>query len=611
MILFKKNTSSSKEKSSPALTVKNTVFMFKYVFRYAPEFFWLTIVEGVTRAIWHVLTSVVYIKYIFDAIETGKSFKEITLVTLSMALFMVLFDIYNRWFWRVYISRVKLKLQEGMQGELYMKARALDQSCYDDPEFYNDFVWAVRESDERVWRMMQDFGLFLNRVLSSIAILSILWTMDRLVAFVCCAVSAVYLVFGNVRNKIVYEKRQEMQKLTRKGEYIKRVFYLSDYAKEIRQGDISSHLCNEYLSVLDDKIGVTDKYAKKLIPLNLISDLATNKLLDFGVMGYFVVQYAVNPNVSLGSFSAGLNAVFKLYWQLTDIANYVTKFNEHSLYVEKFKKFLNYEPKIVSGLLPVGDFESLELVNVDFCYDGKKKVIEDVNIKINKGDKIAFVGYNGAGKTTLIKLLMRLYDVTSGSVLYNGTDIKEFSIDAYREKIGAVFQDHKLFAATVAENVLGDIAEGEDGYLIAELALKTSDFSIDDKLENGLDTLLTKEYSKDGTNLSGGEQQKIAIARVFAKKCDIMILDEPSSALDPIAEYKLNQAITDKTKDKTVIFISHRLSTTRMADRIYMFEGGKIVEEGSHNELMKLNGKYAGMFNVQAKKYESSQHESL
>lgn len=606
MIGFKKNPSSKKEKSSPLLTVKNTVFMFKYVFKYAPDFFWLTIVEGITRAIWHVLTSVVYIKYIFDAIETGKSFREITFVTLAMALFMVLFDIYNRWFWRVYISRVKLKLQEGMQGELYMKARSLDQSCYDDPEFYNDFVWAVRESDERVWRMMQDFGLFLNRVLSSIAILSILWTMDKIVAFICCATSVVYLVFGAVRNKIVYEKRQEIQKLTRKGDYIKRVFYLSDYAKEIRQGDISEHLCDEYMSVLDDKIGVLNKYAKKLIPLALVSDLATNKLLDFGVMAYFIVQYAVNPKVSLGSFSAGLNAVFKLYWQLTDIANYVTRFNEHSLYVEKFKKFLNYKPKIVSGMLPVGDFESLELSNVDFSYNGEKKVIDDVNIKINKGEKVAFVGYNGAGKTTLIKLLMRLYDVSSGKVLYNGIDIKELYVDAYRYRIGAVFQDHKLFAATVAENVLGNLSESEEDYSIADYALNTADFSVNDKLPNGLDTLLTKEYSKDGTNLSGGEQQKIAIARVFAKKCDIMILDEPSSALDPIAEYKLNQAITEKTKDKTVIFISHRLSTTRMADRIYMFDGGKVVEEGSHEELMELNGKYAEMFRIQAQKYETA-----
>ena len=547
----KNSNAPKKQKSSPFLTAKYTFFMLKYVFKYTPLYFWLSVFEGILRATWHVLTSVIYIKYIFDAIENGRPFKEIAAVTGVMALFILLFTLYNKWFWRVYISRVKLKLQEGMQGELYLKARSLDQSCYDDPEFYNDFVWAVRESDERVWAMMQDFDLFLNRVLSSLAILSILWTMDSLVALVCCGASVVFLLFGVVRNKINYERKQEIQRLNRKGEYIKRVFYLADYAKEIRQGNISEHLSTEYSSVLGEKIEVIGKYAKKLIPLNTVSDLVTNKLLDFGVMGYLVVQYAVNPAVSLGSFSAGLNAVFKLYWTLTDLATYVNKFNEHSLYVEKFKKFLAYEPKVLSGILPVGDFQSLELRDVGFSYNGTEKVLENVSIKIEKGEKIALVGYNGAGKTTLIKLIMRLYDVTEGVILYNGTDVREYDLEGYRRRIGAVFQDHKLFAATVAQNVLGDLAESEQDRETAENALKTADFPIS-KLENGLDTILTKEFSKEGTELSGGEQQKIAIARAFAGRSDIMILDEPSSALDPVAEYKLNQAIAEKTKDKTV-----------------------------------------------------------
>ncbi|MBE6718516.1 MAG: ABC transporter ATP-binding protein [Ruminococcaceae bacterium] len=601
----KKLNTPKKEKSNIFLTVKNTAFMFKYVFKYTPMFFWITVFVATTNAVWQVLSSIVYIKYIFDAIETGKAFKEIAIVTGVFALLIVVVNILNKWFWNVYIYRIQLKLQEGMQGELYMKARSLDQSCYDNPEFYNDFVWAIRESDGRVWSMMIDFENFLAGILSSVGVLSILWSMDKLVALICCTVSVVNLLFGMLRNKINYAKQQENQKIIRKGDYIKRVFYLAEYAKEIRQGNISEHLEEEYTAVLESKVSLIKRFAKKIVPLNVVSSLLTNKLLEFGVMGYLVVQYVVNPNVSLGSFSVGVTAVFNLYDRLTSITYFVTRFNEHSLYVEKFKKFLNYEPKVVSGIIPANDFESLELVDVKFSYNGEDDVIDNVNLKINKGEKIAFVGYNGAGKTTLIKVIMRLYDVTSGVVLYNGTDIKEYDLSSYRNKIGAVFQDHKLFAATVAENVLGDTVENESDYMTAKEALEIADFPIEQKLKNGLDTILTKEYSKEGTELSGGEQQKIAIARVFAKKCDLMILDEPSSALDPIAEYKLNQAITEKTKDKTVIFISHRLSTTRMADRIYMFDNGKIIEEGNHEELINKNGKYAEMFKIQAKKYEN------
>ena len=227
------------------------------------------------------------------------------------------------------------------------------------------------------------------------------------------------------------------------------------------------------------------------------------------------------------------------------------------------------------------------------------------DIGIKKGEKVAFVGYNGAGKTTLIKLLMRLYDTTSGEILYNGRNINEFAPDKYREHIGAVFQDHTVFAATIAENVMGGEYTDADEEAVMS-ALRAASF--DEKLKqlpNGIHSQLTTEFSKEGVGLSGGESQKIAIARVFARPFELIIMDEPSSALDPIAEYELNQYILKNAEGRTIIFISHRLSTTRMADKIYMFDGGQIVESGSHDVLMLQNGKYAEMYRVQAKKYKS------
>ena len=245
--------------------------------------------------------------------------------------------------------------------------------------------------------------------------------------------------------------------------------------------------------------------------------------------------------------------------------------------------------------------------NVSFRYYGtENNVLKNINITIHSGEKIAIVGYNGAGKTTLTKLLMRLYDVTEGEILLNGINIKEYSIKDYREYFGAVFQDYKLFAGTVSENVMMDTVKESDKPVILN-SLEQSGFS--EKLNSfpdKEDTMLTREFDKKGTGLSGGEAQKVAIARVFAKDCKVIILDEPSSALDPVSEYNLYHSMLNAAGEKSVVFVSHRLSTTRIADRIYMFEKGEIIERGSHDELMELNGKYAQMFNLQAEKYRSN-----
>ena len=279
-------------------------------------------------------------------------------------------------------------------------------------------------------------------------------------------------------------------------------------------------------------------------------------------------------------------------------------------YAEKFRKLLDYEPiiEVADGLTPDKEAGSLKLSNVSFRYPNTDKdTLKDISIEIKPGEKIAIVGENGAGKTTFVKLLMRLYDVTDGSIEYNGHDIREYNTKAYRKKISAVFQDYNIYAATLAENVLLRQYNKEDEKDVIA-ALKKADFSKKlSKLPDGIFTNLTREFSDEGVNLSGGESQKIAISRVFLNDEDraISILDEPSSALDPVSEYKLNKNLIDHAQNDTVIFISHRLSTTRMADRIYLFEHGSIIEQGSHEELMQLNGRYREMFDRQAKNYIS------
>lgn len=599
---------ANEKRHSPIRVIRNVWYMVRYTFRYAPGYIWVTLGEAFGRGLWHIF-GILYTKYLFDAIESGVDFVEVLIVSLCLAGYNGLFELFNKWRLNVYRPKAALDLHEGMQNELYRKARELDQSCYDDPEFYNDFVWAIRESDARVAGIMENLSIFINRIVSSAVILVVLATMDWIVSIVLLVSVAMGLVIKFRLNKIRYERSLELNPIDRKLSYIGRIFYLPDHAKELRQGEIANCLQEQYEDTTNQEIDCLKRYSGKIFGLSLLSSLFTNALPQAGVTGYLIVRYLTDSTLSLGSFSASINASFKLYWTIDDIGNYLTKFNEHSLYVEKFRRFLDYEPQIKGKIEDVPEFESLTVKNLRFSYpfakdqSREKSVLKSIDLEIKKGEKIAFVGYNGAGKTTLIKLLMRLYDPTEGEILYNGQDVRSFDPESYRQHIGAVFQDYKIFATTLAENVMGGEYHEQDEEQVMH-ALRAASF--EEKLQTlpqGIHSPLTREFNKQGIGLSGGEAQKVAIARTFARPYELIIMDEPSSALDPVAEYNLNQSILESAADKTVIFISHRLSTTRMADRIYMFDGGEIVECGSHEELMAQNGKYAQMYRVQAKKY--------
>ena len=605
----KEKTKKEKREGHNSIRVsKNIWFMLRYSFRYAPSYTFVTLGEAFGRGAWHII-GILFLRYLFDAIEAGVEFRTVLFWSLLVAGYKAAFELFNKWRLEVYVPRVRLILHEGVQSELYKKARELDQSCYDDPEFYNDFIWAIRESDSRVVEIMENFSIFINRIVSSAVILGVLAFIDWIVAVVLLVSVVLGFVVMIKINKVEYKMEEEMNPVNRRLSYVDRVFYLQDYQKELRQGGIAEHLRNSYQKTTGTKIGCIRKYVGKIVALKFLRSALLNLFPSTGVTIYLVIRYIVDPALSLGAFSASIAASFKLYWTITDLIGYINKFHEHSLYIEKVRKFVGYEPKIKGDLTDVPGFELLSIRNLDFAYpfaeDGKK-TLKGIDLEIRKGEKVAFVGYNGAGKTTLIKLLMRLYDATGGEILYNGRSITEFAPGEYRKHIGAVFQDYTVFAATVAENVMGgEYEDGDEEAVIS--ALKAASFGNKlNELPNGIHSQLTTEFSDDGVGLSGGESQKIAIARVFARPFELIIMDEPSSALDPIAEYEINQSILKSAEGRTIIFISHRLSTTRMADMIYMFADGEIIERGSHDELMSKNGKYAEMYRVQSKKYKNA-----
>jgi ATP-binding cassette subfamily B protein len=333
---------------------------------------------------------------------------------------------------------------------------------------------------------------------------------------------------------------------------------------------------------------------------------------------YGAYRTLVSETMSLAQLAVITSMMVSTTWILIGFTDSVTASFKNGLFVDYLRTFLEYEEKIpedYDGDDPGRTIESIEFRNVGFAYKDIP-VLKNLNMKFEGKKTYALVGHNGAGKSTIIKLLLRFYDPTEGEILLNGRNIKEYNLQKYRALFATAFQDNRMFSMSVADNVtLGEDIPAEKREAIVTEALKLS--GVYDKvmsLPQGIDTTLTREFDDKGAVLSGGEFQKIVVSRAFARSCPVKVFDEPSSALDPIAEYQLFDNILKACKENTLLFISHRLSSVQNADHVFLLEQGEVREEGTHRELMDRKGLYADMYQKQAENYladKSKQKEGI
>lgn len=596
------NRSIGEQKSGNAIS--NIFWLLKKIWIYTPGYMFFMVIEGTVWGINHSI-SILYIKKLFDVLEENTGFHKVAHVIVIYAVYLLFFYMFHHWYWHIYNPIAHERLHVSMNSELFQQALKIDIEKYDDPEFYNDFIWSMESAYAHAIDFMEDTGKLINRIIASITVISVVFSVDEVMALIIIILSCCRVGFTFISNRKKFEFKRELNPLLKKYEYIKRVFRLPDYAKDLRVFHVKEPLLRDFCNNVEEEKKIIARYGKILAGLK--AAIYGMMILGENVLIVLVLyKVMVSGELGIGAFAVAVNASWKLAWLMGNMIERLMKYHEHGIFVEKMITFLKCQSTIVEGTKVAEPLQSLVINNLKYRYRkaaNQKYAIHNINMRINRGEKIAIVGYNGAGKTTFTKLLMRLYDPSEGEILYNGENIKNFKLSSLRERIAAVFQDYRIFATTIGENVAGGVVPDKDIDRVED-AMHQSTFGEKLKsLPNGIQTQLTREFYEDGIELSGGERQKIAIARALFRNADLVILDEPSSALDPEAEFELNQAISAYTADKTVVFISHRLATTKNADRIYVFEEGEITESGTHEELMVENGKYANMFLLQAEKY--------
>lgn len=598
-------TGQNRERTGLLRCYQNIFFMLGIVIRHTPIYFANFCLFQIYCALQVFFEFTYTLKVLLDFIAQGAAFEKAVNYMLLMLTLVLIKLVWAAWIENVTTPRAQEILHKKLRMQLYQKAVELDLEQYDNPEYYNEFVWSINEAAGRMDLILQDFGKTLGQITSILANGVLFLTLDAFGIVFILASLAVTALTRSYIGRIQFERDTRLKPLERKRSYFNRIFYLSDYAKEIRLNPVAEQLKEEFSKTNEQVYPIVKKYGRKNAVIGLLGNLGANDILINTVyLGYLVYQTVVTQLFSYGSAMALFSASSSFKNALGNLAMMIPKFEQHGLYVEKIRTFLACESNMPDGeAKPEENFRELTVEHISFVYGKDADTLHDISLSIKAGEKIAIVGYNGAGKSTLIKLLLRLYDVNRGVIRLNGRDIKEYVKKDYRAQFAAVFQDYKIFASTIADNVKMDVAKETDQERIKH-ALTQSGFGERlETLREGINTPLTREFEEHGINLSGGEAQKVTIARTFYQYCPIIILDEPSSALDPISEYQLNQTMMEAARDKAVIYISHRLSSTVMADRIYMLEQGRIIETGSHRELMALNGKYAQMFKMQAEKY--------
>lgn len=585
---------------------KGLFFFIKFGWKHRKSYIILNIVNQFLTGLLPLVT-ITMPKFIIDELLGGRRLYAMIcyLVVLLLAIFL------NSWL----VTHINLQIFNqrccvAAQFSKYMheKLANTDFRNLEDPQFFE-----MREKANKF--LYGDWHGFSFVMESAFSIVGKLFTLTGIIVIVLTMNLYLMLVFLGIvfLSAFVDAKMKEKSHtlsmeavhVERRWGYFTKILEDVSFSKEIRMNHISKWLIEKELDYSDQAI----QFYKKRNRFSSFSSFfsSASNLLQNAITYAFLIYKVIVYDMTIGNFTMYINAVTSFSNAVRDVLSSLTDIKVYGIYYDALDKYVNIPETLRDNKkLPTGNIEEfvIEFENVCFCYPGQSEyAVKNLNLSITSGMRLAVVGENGAGKTTFIKLLCRLYDPTEGRILLNGVDIKDMDYDEYMDIFSAVFQDFKLFSFSIKDNILFDRDLPEEQEEVEKILKQVGLEKRIKKLKKGMDTAVYKEFDDAGFEPSGGEGQKIAIARAIAKKSRIVILDEPLAALDPKAEYEIFCQFNELVRDKTAIYISHRLSSCRLCDAIAVFDKGSLAEFGSHMELMERNGKYAELYNLQAQYY--------
>lgn len=557
------------------------------------------------------LASLYLMKLLIDTVTAGigngmAAFYDVLIIVLLVGITALITNLLRAF--SGYATQAQSQIVTDFVNDiLHSKSIELDLEYYENANFYNSLHRAQQEASYRPQNLLNSLLPLAQNAISLVAIAGLLLSLHWSISTVLLAAALPVLFVRLQHSKILYRQQKTWTGKERMAWYFHWMLTLDTYAKEIRLFDLGTLFRSRYYDlrqeIRQEKLGLARKRA--------IADFLTQLSGIFAIFAVFsfIAYQTIQGEITLGSLVMYYQGFQRGQACLGQLLANVASLYENSLFLSHLYEFLDLKPTIANPIhpqwVPQPLKKGLRFENVSFQYPhSRRPLLEDINLTIPAGETVALVGENGAGKTTLIKLLCRLYDPTNGRITIDGIDLRELSVIDWRQNISVVFQDYGRYNLTVRENIgFGNIDHIDNHQDIIQAAQKSGAEGIISRLPRGYDTMLGTQF-EEGEELSIGEWQKVAIARAFLRPAQLLILDEPTSALDAEAEYEVFEQFRQLIQGKTAILISHRLSTVKMVDRIFVLENGRIVETGSHQELLKLGGTYARLFSIQAKYYQ-------
>ncbi len=583
--------------------IENNIFALKLLFRACPAKIIYTVLTTFV-SVGLGLASLYIIRYATNTAEANGDYVGVFIWLLVLIAAYAAEGIIGQ-LAGVYITpRFDAQTNRRLRRSILEKASKCDLECYENPEFYEKYTCAMVEGAGRCESVFHSVIELIGNLIELVGAGWIIFLADPfMLVFVILPFVFSFLKAGG--QKAGFILHNERMKAERRAAYSLRIFNQSNCAKEVRTSNIAKPIITRYREAISDSIAIYHKYGTRLALYYAFVNIVDMLIGDYGIYIYIAWRVLVSQTMPLGDCFVSVIAINEVLGSVYSLLDSVMEFYEHALHVENMRFLLDYQPKIAENPdAPSARAGDIVFDHVSFSYFGSgDNVIDDLSLTVHQGEKIAIVGHNGAGKTTLTKLLLRLYDPTAGSISMDGTDIRNVNLQSYRDLFATVLQDYRHFSMSVRNNVLLRREQPGDDALVTDALQKSTAASFVASYPMGADAVLDREFDDHGEVLSGGQAQMISIAHVHAKGSPIIILDEPSSALDPIAEQKMFENMMASAAGKTVVFISHTMSACVLADRIAVLDHGRLIECGSHAELMAKNGRYATLFRLQSEHY--------